>query len=296
MILVAGGSGLLGRRVVRALADRGEPVRVLTRDAARAADLLGPHVESCVGDVRDPESLALAVAGVQVVLSAVHGLRGPRGESPSAVDRDGNAHLIDAAKGEGAGFVLMSIVGAAPDSPLELFRMKDAAERYLWASGVPATVVRATAFMEMWVDVLTQTAGRSGRPLVFGRGENPINFVSVDDVAALVTRVLLDPARRGETLEIGGPADLRFNELAAAVAVQLGSGRPPRHVPRSALRLMAGTVGRLVPELGRQATMALAMDSTDLTFGSTSLREAYPDLPYASLAECLHRVPGADPR
>jgi NADH dehydrogenase len=64
---------------------------------------------------------------------------------------------------------------------------------------VPATIVPATAFLELWIDVLTSTAGRSNRPLVFGRGRNPINFVSVRDVAALVEHVVTDqepPAAR----------------------------------------------------------------------------------------------------
>ncbi len=83
--------------------------------------------------------------------------------------------------------------------------MKHAAERHALASSVPTTTVRATAFAELWIELLRQTAGRSGRPLVFGRGDNPINFVSVVDVAALVERAATDTATRGQTLEIGGP-------------------------------------------------------------------------------------------
>ena len=84
--------------------------------------------------------------------------------------------------------------------------MKYAAEQHLRASGVPWTIVRATAFLETWTALLEQTASCSGRPLVFGRGDNPINFVSVDDVAALVERVVVDPSTRGQVFEIGGPA------------------------------------------------------------------------------------------
>ena len=58
-------------------------------------------------------AVAAAVAGVEVVVSAVHGFVGPGGVSPATVDRDGNANLTDAAKAAGAGMVLMSIVGAA---------------------------------------------------------------------------------------------------------------------------------------------------------------------------------------
>jgi uncharacterized protein YbjT (DUF2867 family) len=265
-VLVAGGTGRLGTVVVGALAGRKVDVRVMTRDPQRAGHLAGEHVELVIGDVRDPVATAMAAAGVDVVVSAVHGFAGPGGGSPATVDRDGNLHLIRAAESAGADMVLMSVVGAAPDSPFELFRMKHAAEIALAASNVPATVVRATAFLELWVDLLNSTAGRSNRPLVFGRGQNPINFVSVGEVAALVERVVTDRATRGQTLEIGGPDNLTLTELAAMVAKDRGSAKNPRHLPRPALHVMAATVGRLRPELGRQARAALAMDSCDMAF------------------------------
>src|SRR5207245_813336 len=106
----------------------------------------------------DPETLAPAAAGVDVVVSAVHGFTDPDGNSLGAVDRDGNANLIEAAKGAGADLVLMSTVGASADSPIELFRMKHAAEQNAAASGVPTTIVRATAFLEMWIDLINKTA------------------------------------------------------------------------------------------------------------------------------------------
>jgi NADH dehydrogenase len=185
MILVAGGTGRLGTIVVRRLVTRGLEVRVLTRDPKRAAHLAADRVQVVVGDVRDRESLARTAAGTSVVVSAVHGFVGPRGVSPTTIDRDGNANLIDATKAAGADFVLMSTAGAAPESAMELFRMKYAAEQYAAASGVPTTVVRATAFVELWIELLGQTGARSGRPLVFGRGDNRVNFVSVIDVAPL---------------------------------------------------------------------------------------------------------------
>jgi uncharacterized protein YbjT (DUF2867 family) len=185
--------------------------------------------------------------------------------------------------------VLMSVVGAAPDSPLELFRMKFQAETYLATSGLPATVVRATAFTELWVELLRRTAGRASRPLVFGRGHNPINFVSVIDVADLVDRVVNDPSTRGQTLEIGGPQNVTLNELARDVAATLDHPGKPRHVPRAALHVMAATVGRLRPELGRQARAALAMDRVDMTFDLDASRRPYADLRCTYLAQVLSR-------
>lgn len=286
MILVAGGTGRLGTLVVDRLVRRGLDVRVLTRAPARAADL-PDEVEVVTGDVRDATVVRSAVDGCDIVVSAVHGFVGPRGISPRTVDRDGNANLVDAVRIEGGDLVLMSIVGAAAGSPMELFRMKHAAEQHARSSGVPTTVIRATAFMELWVDLLRQTAGRSGRPLVFGRGDNPINFVSVADVAALVDTVVADRDTRGDTLEIGGPDNLTFNELAAAVQRADGQSGRPRHVPRAVLHVMANTIGRLKPELGRLARAALAMDSDSFTFDATSIHERFPNLPSTSLVHVL---------
>jgi uncharacterized protein YbjT (DUF2867 family) len=288
-VLVAGGTGRLGTLVVHALAARGATVHVLTRDPARALHLAADRVNVVTGDVREPNSIAAATDGVDVVVSAVHGFAGPGHGSPASVDRDGNARLIDAARTNGADFVLLSVVGAASDSPFELFRMKFHAETYLAASGVSGTVVRATAFTELWIELLRQTAGRSNRPLVFGRGNNPINFVSVVDVARLVERVVNDPSTRGRTFEIGGPQNLTLDQLARDVAAALDHPGKPRHVPRVALHAMAATVGRLRPELGRQARAALAMDCTDMTFDHDAARSQFADLPCTYPAEVMSR-------
>jgi len=285
-VLVAGGSGRLGTLVVTALAARGTDVRVITRDLHRAAHLTGAHIETVLGDVRDPVSLAAAAVDVHMVVSAVHGFAGPGGVTPASVDRDGNIHLIQAARAAGADMVLMSVVGAAPDSPMELFRMKHAAETALAASGVPATIVRATAFLELWIDLLRHTAGRWNRPLVFGRGKNPINFVSVRDVAALIEHVVTDPASRGQTLQIGGPDNLTLDQLARMVADH-GGPTTTRHVPRAALHAMAATIGRVRPELGRQARAALVMDHDDMTFDDHATRTRFADLPCTSATELL---------
>jgi uncharacterized protein YbjT (DUF2867 family) len=259
MILVAGGTGRLGSELVGRLVGDGRPVRVLTRDPARAAHL--PGVEVVVGDLRHPEDLRQAVRNVDAVVSAVHGFSG-WGAGPAAVDRDGNAHLIQAAAGVGAHFVLLSVLGASPTHPIGLFRMKAAAEERLRAADIPWTIVRAGAFLELYEELFRRTAGRSGRPLIFGRGDNPITFASVSDVAAAVQRALTDPACRGQVIEVAGPT-MTFKELAASLTAELGPGvARPRYVPRALLRLL-GTAGST--PAGRQAAAALVMDRHDMT-------------------------------
>jgi len=294
VILVAGGTGRLGTLLVNRLVNRHLPVRVLTRQPARAEHLAGDLVTVVSGDVRDPETLAPATAGVDVVVSAVHGFTDPHRNSLAAVDRDGNANLIEAAKRAGADFVLMSTVGATGNSPMELFRMKHAAEQDAAASGVPTTIVRASAFLELWIDLINQTAGRSGRPLVFGRGQNPINFVAVADVAAVVDQAVIDPTTRGKTLEIGGPDNLTFDQLAKPCRQQPGArGHPGTY------RLHAPSHGqqhRIRQARARpQARAALAMDHTDLTFDATRLHQLYPPYPARRSPTCSRATAPSTP-
>ena len=111
------------------------------------------------------------------------------------MDRAGNAHLIDAAARTGAAFVLVSVAGASPGHPIGLFRAKHAAEQMLRASGIPWTIVRATAFMETWGTIMGEPLRSSGKIPVFGKGDNPVNFVSAANVTALVSHARAVPAR-----------------------------------------------------------------------------------------------------
>ena len=288
MILVAGGSGRLGTLLVQRLVARGMPVRVLTRSRPRAAHLSGTLVEIVEGDVRVAADVRRAVDGATVVVSAVHGFAGPGGVSPASVDRDGNRHLVDAAARTGAAVILMSVVGAAADSPMELFRMKYAAEQHLRACGTSWTIVRSTAFLEVWIALMRETTDRAGRVMVFGRGENPINFVSVNDVAALVDRVIADPSARGQTIEIGGPENLTLTQLATAIQ-SAGPAVAPRHIPRAALRAMSVLLRPFWPERARQGAAAVALDTMDLRFDPSAIRARYPDQSLTPLSDVLAR-------
>jgi len=237
MILVAGGTGRLGSLVVERLEAEGARVRAL----GHARD----------GDLRQITNEDLD--GVSVVVSAVTGF--PT-QPPADVDRDGNVALINAAERAGADVVLVSVLGASADSPMELFRMKRAAEAHLRRSRCLWTIVRPDAFEETWVEILEQTAGRRHRPLVFGRGDNPFAWVSVRAVAAEVARAATDPSMRGHTLDVRGPQRRTLDQLAVRVMEAHGWEGDPRHIPRAILHLMSLAPGKQ----GRLAHASLAMD------------------------------------
>lgn len=295
MIVVAGGTGMLGTRVVGLLTARGLAVRVLTRDPAQARHLAGEHIEVVAGDVRDPRAVARAVAGARTVVSAVHGFAGTGGESPRTIDYEGNSNLIRAARAAGAEHVvLVSVQGAAPDHPLELHRMKYLAEREVRASGLAWTIIRPTAYMETWASIIGAPLVATGKTRVFGRGDNPINFVAVDDVARFVDLAVTDPALRGEIIEVGGPENLSLRQFADTFAAATGRPGTISRVPLPMMRLMAVLLRPVKPALARQAGAGVVMDTRDMSFDPADTRRRFPAIAPTPLADVLRREYGRD--
>src|SRR3712207_3744683 len=150
-VLVTGGTGLLGRRVVRALLADGHPVRMLGR-ASAAMPASGADVVAA--DLSTGAGLAEAVAGTTAI---VHCASDPR--DPGAVDVAGTQRLLHAAQHAGRPHVVyISIVGV-DRIPTEYYRSKLAAERTIERAGLPWTVLRTTQFHEFVENLL----GRLGK-------------------------------------------------------------------------------------------------------------------------------------
>ena len=294
MILVAGGTGRLGTHVVHLLTARGLHVRVLTRASERAKHLAGPLVETAIGDVGERSSVDAAMVNVETVVSAIHGFAGPGKVSPEVVDRQGNHRLIEAAEAAGVEhFVLISIQGASPNHPMDLLRAKYRAEQELRASKLSWTILRPTAYMETWLALIGQPLIRTGQTRVFGRGDNPINFVSVHDVAEYAVLAVVDPALRGRIVEIGGPDNLTFREVVAMVRLLAGASGTSKYVPRGMMRALALLLKPLQPALARQIQAGVVMDTADMTFDAEPARTRSPTMPHTSLADVVRREYGA---
>jgi len=287
MVLVAGGTGRLGTRVVELLTKRDIRVRVLTRDRTRAKHLPAA-VEIVEGNVRDPETLTPAMAGVTSVISAIQGLDDPKSD-PMATDRDGNRNLITAAKASGVDhFVLVSVVKSSPDHPMSLGRAKYAAEQFLKASGLAWTIVRGTAYMEFWATLVGQPLIDKGRTQVFGRGDNPINFVSVNDVAKAVEMAVVDSGMRGVDLEVGGPENFTMNQVVESFERMTGRKGKVSHVPLNMMRIMSVVIRPIKPAMARIVQAGVVMDTSDImAWEPPADRTIYPWLPYTPLAEVI---------
>jgi uncharacterized protein YbjT (DUF2867 family) len=290
LILVAGGTGRLGTKVVTLLRRRGIEIRVLTRDPGRAAHLAGTGVEIVEGDVRDLAAVRRAVDGARTVISAIQGFAGTKNGSPVTIDRDGNRNLILAAREVAVEqFVLVSVKDASPNHPAELMRMKYAAEQDLKASGLAWTIIRPTAYMETWCDVLGRPLLDKGKTQVFGRGRNPINWVSAADVSEFVALAILDPSMRAEVIEVGGPENLTMTAFVDIFRKQIGSSGNVGHIPPVAMRLMAVVMSLANPGMARQIQMGIVMDTRPQAFDALEPRRRYPTIPLTSLDEVVMR-------
>jgi uncharacterized protein YbjT (DUF2867 family) len=295
MILIAGGTGTLGRRLVPLLRARGETARILARHGGAADDTLpDAPVEIVAGDIRDPIALRAALVGIETVVSAVTGFGGRDALGTKKVDREGNLGLIAAARDARVGhFVLLSVHQAGPSHPIELFRDKWVAEEALRASGLVWTIVRPTAYLETWLGLIGGPLVATGRTRIFGPGRNAINFVSAADVARLVDLSFADRRMRRTVVEAPGPANLTFDQLAVAVESVTGRTGVKQHLSPVMMRV-AATVTRVVnPVLSAQIRTALVMNERDMTVDGPAIRAAYPSVPMTTAAEVAAQLFGA---
>lgn len=263
MILVVGGTGVLGQRVVRLLLAEGHRVRVMSRDPARAALLAQQGADIVAGDLADPPSLDGPCRGASRVLAVAHSMMGRGRNSSEAVDGRGHRALIDAALAQGARrFVYTSALGAAQDHPIDFFRTKYAIERYLERSGLDYAIFRPSAFMEWHAHALIgQSILQGGRTVIIGTGTKPRNFVAASDVAYLAADALTSAAVEHRILEVGGPGN--FSNLDVARLYSEFAKVAPRivRVPRIAVSACSRLVRPLHPGVGRVMRLASLRDS-----------------------------------
>jgi uncharacterized protein YbjT (DUF2867 family) len=295
MILIAGGTGTLGRRLLPLLRARGEAARILARHGGAADDTLpGAPVEIVAGDIRDPIALRAALVGIETVVSAVTGFGGRDALGTKKVDREGNLGLIAAARDARVGhFVLLSVHQAGPSHPIELFRDKWVAEEALRASGLAWTIVRPTAYLETRLGLIGGPLVATGRTRIFGPGRNAINFVSAADVAHLVDLSFADRRMRRTVVEAPGPANLTFDQLAVAVESVTGRTGVKQHVSPVMMRVTATVTQVVNPVLSAQIRTALVMNERDMTVDGPAIRAAYPSVPMTTAVEVAAQLFGA---
>ena len=251
-VLVTGATGFTGSHLARALATGGYDVRALVRDPARARDLDASGVELTIGDLRDPATLAAAVAGMEVVyhVAAVYRSAKVSADMYRAVNATAVRRLVEAAAAAGVRRVVhCSTVGVhgdidhppadedAPLKPGDIYQVtklegerlaRDAARRL----GIEVTIARPTGIYGPGDRRLLKLFRNIVRRFpILGSGEIYYHLTYIDDLVEGFRLCGEHPAAANRTYILAGGEVTTLNELVRVIAEIAGVRTPALHVP-----------------------------------------------------------------
>jgi uncharacterized protein YbjT (DUF2867 family) len=240
-VLVTGGTGFVGPKVVRALLAKGHEVRALVRRPERAAQLAAWGAELVTGDVTDPPSLRTAVDGCTHVVHLVAILKGSPADFQWVMTQ-GTANVVAAAKdAQVERFVLMSALGPTETTKdaVPYFTSKWAMEQETVRSGLEYTIFRPSFVFGRdggALQTFIKQVRYSPVVTVIGGGRQRIQPIWVEDVAEYFARGVDYPQAANRAFEIGGPDIVTWDELYLSIAKTLGKRRKLVHIPTSLAR------------------------------------------------------------
>lgn len=247
VVTVFGGSGFLGKQVVRALAKQGWRIRVAVRNPTEAYDLkpMGDvgQIQVVRCDARKEGDVARVLEGAQACVNLIGLLYQTLSEKFDASHRQASTHMakICAAKGI-VNFVQVSSLGADPKAASSYASTKGLAEVAVVKAVPTAVILRPSVMFGAQDSFFTTLAGQLKllpvMPL-FGGANNKFQPVYVGDVAAAVARTLGNTASYGKVYELGGPEVFAFKDLLTYIGQEILQSRPLVWAPYVAASVIA---------------------------------------------------------
>jgi uncharacterized protein YbjT (DUF2867 family) len=246
LVTVFGGSGFLGRNVVRALAKRDFRIRVAVRRPELAGHLqpLGRvgQIHAVQANVRYPASVEAAMRDSHVAINLVGILAAGGAQSFDAVQAKGAETVAKAAAAAGARMVHVSAIGADANSLSAYARSKAAGEQAVLAAVPSATILRPSVVFgpeDQFTNRFAALARMSPALPLIGGGATRMQPIYVGDVAAAVAEVVDGKAKQGATYELGGPEVLTMREIMEAICAITDRNRMLVPLPFGLARLNA---------------------------------------------------------
>ena len=234
-ILVVGGTGTLGRQVVRRALDEGYEVRCIVRPRQNPADFLRDWGASTVqADLTDPTSLPAALVGIHTIIDC--STARPE-ESADKVDWEGKVALIQSAQAMGIQrYIFFSILNCDKHPEVPLMNIKRCTEEFLEQSGLNFTVFRLCGFMQAII-------GNYAVPIleekpVWGTSDTTRTaYMDTQDVARIVMASLRSPESIGRTLPLAGPRAYTTEQVVRLCETLADCDAEVRDVPVWLLKL-----------------------------------------------------------
>lgn len=266
MITVFGGTGFLGKALVRRLAALGEPVRVAARQGGCDPQLPDtPRVESVAADIREEAAVARALEGAHGVVNTVGLYVEGQDATFREVHVEGAARLARwAREHEVSRLVHISGLGADPASRAPYVAARGQGEAAVREAFPQATILRPSALFGPGDAFLRNLDRVSRLPVVplFGWRRIRLQPVHVEDVAEAAVRALRRAEAPGGTYELGGGEVLTYREILQLVMAQRGRWRPMLPVPFTVWKALAALASLLPnPPLTRDQIALLERDN-----------------------------------
>jgi uncharacterized protein YbjT (DUF2867 family) len=261
---VFGGTGFVGRRVVRHLRESGTRVRVISRHRGRAGD---DGIEQVAADAHDERSVEATLAGADGAVNAIslyveHGI-----DTFHSVHVEAAGMIARAARQAGIRrFVHISGIGADTSSPSPYIRSRGEGEATVRAAFPGAVIVRP-AVMFAADDAFLTTILRLLRSLpaypIFGDGRTRLQPVHADDVAAAIAQIMRQSHNPSPVYELAGPRVYSYDEMLRTIARIAGLRRVPMRIPFGLWDTLATLAERLPqPPLTRNQVELMQIDTT----------------------------------
>lgn len=271
-IFVTGGTGFVGRKLVRMLASRGFLVRCLVRPGSER-DLKGlESIDRVPGDVLQPDGLVACVEGCSAIVHLVGIIREhrARGVTFDRLHVRATENMLAVAKAAGVKrYLHMSALGTRPDARAAYHRTKWQAEEAVRASGTDWTIFRPSIIFgpgDEFISVLANLIRRYPVVPVLGDGRYRLQPIPVEQVDEGFVQALRAPETAGRTYEVAGPEPYRLVDILDMIGAALGKARVRKaHVPLGAVKAMTRALGWLpyYPVTTDQLTMLEEESVTD---------------------------------
>jgi uncharacterized protein YbjT (DUF2867 family) len=246
LVTVFGGSGFLGRHVVRALAKRDYRIRIAVRRPELSFHLqpIGRvgQIHAVQANLRYPASVEAAMRGSSVAINLVGILAEGGAQTFDAVQARGAETVAKAAQAAGSRMVHVSAIGANEESPSRYARAKAAGEQAVLSAVPSATIMRPSVVFgpeDQFTNRFAALAQMSPMLPLIGGGKTRMQPVYVGDVATAVADAVDGKAKAGATYELAGPEVLTMREIMEIIMKITGRDRALVSLPFGLAKLQA---------------------------------------------------------
>lgn len=254
MILVTGGTGFIGRHLVKSLVDSGQDVRILLKPSAKSPKFpIGVSVEVAISSLNDIQGMKAALKGIHEVYHLAGAERKGISADLNKVDVEGTISLVNAAKQSKLERIyFLSHFGANRASAYPVLKAKGLAENWIINCGIPYTIIRSAVVFGPG-DQFTEPLARLMRIftpffLIPGNGDSLLQPLWIDDLIQSLSLVRSESALINKTISVGGMEALSYRKIVDLIRGRLTINRKIISISPAYLRAFSLWVNQLYPK------------------------------------------------